>query len=141
MRRLRLRRTRFDPDRTEGELLDEDGERLCYTLEPGWSDTDFPKVDAGFYHSVRHGSRKYGQTWALEGVDVTHWQTPGIARSAVLLHRGNVDEETRGCILPGLKRGKLNGEPAVLRSKDAMDVLRTEIGDAEFYLTIVEGVE
>ena len=138
MMRLILRRRWYDGDRTEGELF-HDGLRIAYTLEPGWADLDAPKVPSGFYHCVRHGSRKFGQTWAFEGETVTHWATIGIPRSAVLFHRGNVDEETEGCVLVGLKRGELNGEPAVLQSREAMAALRDLIGDHEFYLTILGG--
>lgn len=136
MKRLTLVRKWIDPDRTMGELVYQ-GEHFLFTMEPGAADTEFPRIDPGFYHCVPHASEKFGDTWALEGVDVTHWATVGIARSTILFHRGNVDEETRGCILLGKGRGKVNNEPAVIRSQEAMTKLRDLIGDdGEFYLIV-----
>jgi hypothetical protein len=82
---------------------------------------------------------RFRQTWALVGRDVSHFPEPGVARSAVLLHAGNVDEQTRGCILVGMRRGEINGEPAVLDSRAAMDALRDLIGNDPFGLSIVGG--
>ena len=138
MKRLTLIRNRMDPDRTEGELLF-GGEHFLCTMEPGQNDTEFPRIPTGFYHCVKHSSVDFGKTWALEGETVSHWAEGGTERSTILFHRGNVDENTRGCILLGTHRGILNNEPAVMSSRVAMDRLRALIGDHEFYLTVAWG--
>lgn len=132
--RLTLTRRWFDPERTVGELF-YGSRRIAYTLEPGWLDTD-ARVDFGFYHCVRHDSERFGQTWALVGETVSHFPEPGVLRSTIIFHRGNLDEDTRGCILLGLSRGLLNEESAVLESRKAMKALRNTMDNREFYLTI-----
>lgn len=82
---------------------------------------------------------RFKRTWALVGNDVSHQPEPGIARSAVLIHAGNVDDDTLGCILVGQRRGVVRGEPGVLDSVKAMDSLRDLIGPASFGLSIIEG--
>jgi hypothetical protein len=136
MLRLILRRRWLDPEQTVGELYFENV-RFCYVLEPGWADTEYPNVDPGFYHCVRTTSNKFGETWTLEGLDTTRFPTPGIRRSAILIHPGNVDEETRGCLLPGLRRGTIAGEPAVLESAKAFGQLEQLTGKQDFYLTVI----
>ncbi len=58
----------------------------------------------------------------------------------ILFHKGNLDDDTRGCILIGEQFEKLNGEPAILRSgkgfsefmylnnnKDEFDLIITDL--------------
>lgn len=141
--RLVLQRERSDAERTFGELrFEETGARLVYTMEPGDAD-DFPRVAPGFYHCVPHewqtgSTALYPRTWALVGAGVSHQKKPGVARSAILLHWGNWDQNTRGCVLCGLGRGTLSGEPALLESKRAVEGLRKILGRQSFYLTVRE---
>lgn len=135
---LRLTLTREVPDRerTFG-VLERGRDRICWTMEPGTDDRDFPRVPAGFYHLVDHPSDRYGTTVALIGDQVAHFYEPGIDRSTILIHAGNRDDHTKGCILVGMNRGKLQGEPAVLSSKTALaKVLELIWGADEAYLTI-----
>lgn len=138
MSTLRLVLTREPPDqeRTFG-VLERGRDRICWTMEPGLVDRDFPRVPAGFYHLVPHSSAKYGDVVALVGDQVAHYLEEGIDRYAILIHAGNRDDHTKGCILVGLNRGELNGEPAVLSSKTALAKVLELIREAdEAYLTI-----
>ena len=143
LKRLILIREKAEPERTFGAL--HYGSRfVAFTLEPGDADTAAPRVPAGFYHCTTHGWEsnapvKYRETWALNGSICSAQPESGVPRAAILLHAGNRDDDTRGCIIVGLKRGEIHGEPGVLESKAAMDSVRKLIGHGQFYLTIMEG--
>ena len=138
--RLRLVRRWHDDDRTIGELY-AGSEWIAYTMEPGRKDTEHPRIPTGFYALERHDDPgfKYRDTWALVGRDVSHQVERGVPRAAVLFHAGNLDEQTRGCILLGLGIGRMNDEPSVTPSGAAMDKLRATIGKAQAYLVIEGG--
>ena len=139
MKRLTLKRRWYDEDRTIGELYDGQ-EFVAFTMEPGDGDREHPRVPPGFYDLERHGwageAVKYERTWALVGHGVSHQREPGISRCAVLFHAGNRDEDTLGCIIPGMTIGRLGGEPAVLNSREAMMRLRVHLGDLDGFLVI-----
>ena len=142
-KRLILKREAPGKDRTFGSLFI-GSNWICDTMEPGDADTDHPRVEPGFYVLDPHGWEpasvlRHKRTWALVGRDVAHQRTDGIARSAVLFHEGNLDEHSLGCILVGLARGTLAGEPAILRSRDAMAKLRDLIGPNMAELVIMGG--
>ncbi len=141
LKRLILIREESGPDRTFGSIFWRD-RFVCHTLEPGDNDTLAPRVPPGFYHLTPHGWApdspvKFKDTWALNGEIVSAQPEAGVPRAAVLIHAGNIDDQTRGCILPGLGRGVVNGEPAVTQSKAAMEELRDIIGNGQAYLTIM----
>jgi hypothetical protein len=142
-KRLTLIRKEVSPDRTFGMLLYKD-KFLCHTLEPGDADVGAPRVKAGFYILEPHGWEpnpdvRYKQTWALVGDNLSHYPDPECKRSAVLIHWGNIDDNTRGCILVGQRRGEVLGEPGVLDSKQAIEELRDLLGGLEASLVIREG--
>jgi len=142
-KRLLLKRDAPGPDRTMGALFCGTN-WLADTMEPGDADTTHPRVEPGFYLLEPHGWEpasvlKHKRTWALVGRDVSHQPEAGCSRSAVLFHEGNLDEHTLGCILVGLSRGVLAGEPAVLRSREAMTKLRDLIGPNMADLVIMGG--
>lgn len=142
MKRLTLLRETPQDERTFGVLMH--GQLvLCRTMEPGEKDLGAPRVAPGWYRCEPHGwgpeAVRFRQTWALVGRDVSHFPEPGVPRSAILIHAGNTDEQTLGCILVGMRRGELNGEPALLESRVAMEALRNLIGNDPFGLSIIEG--
>jgi hypothetical protein len=91
-----------------------DGHLKCYTLEDEYrkvkvkGDTRIPAgtYKVGFHDSPSHGPK------ALHVKDV-----PGF--TYILIHPGNTEDHTMGCLLPGKRIGKLNGKRAVLDSKQA----------------------
>ena len=116
---IHLHRTEQLPDRTLGELrvYDQGGVlRLDrWALEPPWRDNRIGEscIPLGLYDVRRRWSRRYG----------THLLVLGTApRSLILLHVGNYPRDTRGCILPGLGRGDIDGDgrDEVTSSRKAM---------------------
>ena len=124
-----LDRLYYGDDCTLG-VLSIDNELLCFTLENPWKDNQpyISCIPEGDYQCRPHNGSKYKETWEVQDVD---------GRSAILIHIGNTEEDTKGCILPGITKGSLNGERAVLGSRIAMEKLRDIIGlKTHFVLSI-----
>lgn len=96
----------------------------CQTLELPWRNNvrRMSCIPAGVYRAIDHVSPRFGRTYWLQDV-------PG--RSEILIHAGNLAGDTTkgyrsdvaGCILVGATRGHLQGQPAVLSSKLALNAL------------------
>lgn len=86
-----------------------DGKVYCVTLEPPDKDNreNMSCIPAGQYGCRRTGSPRFGETFEIRDV-------PG--RSHILFHPGNVQGDTKGCVLLGRHFGLLRGERAVLNS-------------------------
>jgi len=99
------RLTRIDSSEqgTVGELVA--GDFRCFTMEPPWKDNrpNLSSIPDGVYPCIWHRSPRYGWGYAVTKV-------PG--RSAILIHAGNIVQNTRGCILPGARIGRLPGRAA-----------------------------
>ena len=120
-------------DYTIGRLEDENGMKICDTLEPTWRDykggeLKIPKKSAipeGTYRVVTTYSLRFGKYLPLlVGV-------PGF--EGVRIHAGNTSRDTEGCILVGqnLQVGK------VLWSRITLEKLMKLIeNEKEIYLTI-----
>lgn len=100
-----------------------------YTLENPWKDNKpyISCVPADEYVCERFSGKKYKDVYELKGV-------PG--RSAILIHHGNYERNTSGCILLGLSGGMMNGEPAVKQSQSAMHYFKKLMGRDPFVLII-----
>ena len=88
-------------------------------------------IPAGVYQvqfMARSGSGKYRNVFWLRNV-------PG--RSGVLVHNGNLAAHSRGCLIIGMRRGTLAGQPAVLNSKTALRALGRIAGRQSFELHII----
>lgn len=93
----------------------------CHTLELPWRDNrrSLSCIPLGSYPVDWSHSGKFGKCYRLRDVP---------ERSGILIHAGNyagdktlgLKSNIEGCILLGMKRGKLNGQAAVLQSKDAI---------------------
>ena len=107
--KLTLKRIAKRADYTIGRLEDENGVKICDTLEPTWRDykggeLKVPRKSAvpeGTYPVVITKSKKFGKYLPLlVGV-------PGF--EGVRIHSGNTVNDTEGCILVGqnLEKGKV----------------------------------
>ena len=131
--KLILTRIARKAEYTIGRLEDENGKRICDTLEPTWRDykggeLKIPKKSAipeGSYRVVVTKSQRFRKYLPLlVGV-------PGF--EGVRIHAGNTSRDTEGCILVGqnLQVGK------VLWSRITLEKLMKLIeNEKEIYLTI-----
>lgn len=128
MEKLTLKRLHTDEDGTFGELWRGD-EMLCVTCEDPdlENQTGISCIPIDTYHCISHNTQKYPDVWEVAGV-------PG--REAILIHNGNTEDDTRGCILVGSEFGEVNGKPGVLHSKPTLEKLKLTL-PREFDLEII----
>ena len=129
--KMTLKRVALLPRATFGVLLD-GGLPFCVTVERPWKNNErgVSCIPAGTYVCRRVNSPKFGDTFEVTEVP---------NRSSILFHKGNVAEDSHGCIVLGEQFESLLGVPAVLASGKAFKEFleRTSTVD-EFDLTIVE---
>lgn len=92
----------------------------CKTLELPWRDNQ-PSVSCipdGVYSLSPVYSRTFGHILAVQGV-------PG--RSLIRVHAGNRARDTHGCILTGKSLGRVQGEPFIFNSRDALRVVVSNV--------------
>lgn len=131
MKQAHLKRGYYASDVTLG-MLYVDGADLppIYTLEEPWKDNQrkISCIPPGKYVCRPHEGIKFKSVWQLQDV-------PG--RDAILIHAGNTTMDVEGCILVGLEHGILDGREAVLKSRQALGLLRDAIGTGNsFEITI-----
>lgn len=107
-----------------GRLLDEAGNLICYTLEHAYSSGDafIAKVAPGTYTCVRHAPNRLPYT-TFELQDVPPFQ--GKPVTGVLLHVGNYNKDSDGCVLLGSNIIEDEGVPMLAASKVAFDKFMT----------------
>jgi len=117
---ITLTRLTYQNDSTLG-ILAHDNNLLCFTLENPWQKnrTNISCIPEGSYKCEPHEGTKHKETWILTNVP---------DRSGIIIHAGNTESDTRGCILPGSVIGSLEGKRAVLGSRIALNKLRDYIG-------------
>lgn len=103
-----------------------------FTIEEPWRNNErkISCVPTGRYPIRKYYSETLG--WCIAIDDVPD-------RTLIRMHIGNILEETEGCPLLGLKRGKLEGKDAVLYSHVAMQRLLKRFSGQGF-LTVKGGV-
>lgn len=144
---LRLTRTYNDPDHCNGELLI-DARYFCQTLEDtvrlddpstpqdeGKKIQDRTAIPAGIYRLFTRFSPKFKRRMiAVENV-------PGF--TTILIHAGNTEEDTKGCILVGFKLNEKHhispGTSRIAADKLFEMVSAAEADGDHVQLTIVNG--
>ena len=102
------------------------------TLERQWLDNRKGKscIPAGTYKCKRVVSPKFGNTFEVTNV-------PG--RTHILFHKGNIDDDSHGCILIGEQFDILDHKPAITSSsKGFQEFMHLLIGEQGFRLIIVD---
>jgi hypothetical protein len=113
---ITLRRDSTSDAGTFGVLV-RNGEQIAVTCELPWRDNhpDTSCIPAGAYPCAPHNSPAHPHTW--EVTNVPH-------RGAILIHNGNTENDSKGCILVGDSFGVIAGKPAVLNSVATLNKLR-----------------
>ena len=133
MKQFKLIRIAYIPDGTFGVLFDGDIP-FCLTLEREWKDNEknISCIPRGSYLCKRVQSPKFGDTF--EVCDV-----PG--RSHILFHRGNIEDDTHGCLVTGEEYGKYKDKVAVLSSGRAFKEFKKRTENLEYFkLEITDGI-
>ncbi len=122
---------------TEGVLVAPNG-LSCFTIEPPWHDNqpNISCIPPGEYKVVPFSGRRFKKVYHV--LDVPN-------RSYILIHAGNLagdrtlglKSNTYGCILPGIKRGYLYRQRAVLLSRYAINKLKESLDYEPFVLQII----
>lgn len=121
---------------TFGELF-LDNDPLCHLAEqPDNHNTPFHScVPAGLYELVSVSSPKYGETFCLYNPELNVVVSKAemknrLTRYGCLIHAANKPSQLQGCIAPGDSLGFLDGEWAVLNSRETLarilPLLKTE---------------
>lgn len=114
------------------KLINGKKELNLVTLELPWKDNERQKscIPKGVYEVKLRWSQKYG----------THYHVLNVPnRDLILIHSGNFNKDTKGCILVGKKFADLNkdGLLDVAMSRDAMNEMLKFFDLDDFTLEIV----
>ena len=113
-----------------GVLIDGDIP-FAVTLELPWNDNKRNEscIPTGLYRCEKIDSPKFGMTF-----EVTKVQD----RSNILFHKGNLADDTLGCILIGEMFESLSDKPGILRSGEGFDEFMDRLkGEDRFALNIM----
>jgi len=129
MQKVKLKREIISNKAVLGSLELESKE-IAKTLENPWLNNEpfISCIPVGEYIVNTYSSNKYPNVWELQDVE---------GRSYILIHSGNIEEHTQGCILVGRKWGFLGENIAVLDSRNTLEKLRSILDD-QFLLNITE---
>lgn len=99
---LTLKNTDLLHDGIFGQLLDEKGSLLCYTLQHAYdaglgNGTYAPKVGSGTYRCVRGLHRLASMVNQFETFEITGVK----GHTNILFHQGNHQDDSEGCVLLG----------------------------------------
>jgi hypothetical protein len=132
---LKLTRNDSTANGIFGVLSDEDGTELAVTLEhaydSGHGNGSFvPKVASGTYLCQRHAPNRLPyETFELQ--DVPNFEDKPV--TGILIHKGNFDKDSDGCILLGTAR---NGDMITSSAPIFNKFMTSLTGIQEFQLVI-----
>ena len=136
MKTLILRRVVTGNQGTFGNLVFENIpfalslEREWLDNKPSVGDVAGSCIPAGEYTCEKVNSPRFGKTYEVLNVP---------NRTHILFHKGNLDDDSRGCILVGESFGDINSFSGILSSKAGYNELMGIMGgDKQFRLIIVD---
>ena len=125
---LTLTRTDFTPDGIFGELVDDKGKLSLVTLEHSYDNET--KLPDGTYTCLK-GIHKLHDNVPFEAYEVMN--VPG--HTGILLHVGNYNKDSNGCILLGMERDGIMIKHSMIAFSKFMGLLEKE----ESFTLIVKG--
>lgn len=136
MKTLIIRRVTTSEKGTKGVLVFEN-DPFALTLEREWKDNqpsvgDIPGscIPSGEYICKRIISPRFGETFTVVNV---------FNRSHILFHKGNLQDDSRGCILVGEEFGNIGGQSGIKSSKQGYNEFMAILSeDTQFRLIIVD---
>lgn len=104
-----------------------------FTLENPLRETIIDsRIPDGEYECTHHSGPKFENVFLVKNVP---------ERTDILIHWGNFERDTKGCILLGCGAWlNENNEPMILNSKRAIEKFREIIGKEDFVLTVAEEI-
>ncbi len=125
MKTFRLLRVAYIPDGTFGVLFDEETP-FCLTLEREWKDNkrNVSCIPKDNYLCESIWSNKFGSTYEVKEVK---------GRSHILFHKGNIEDDSHGCIILGEQFGVLGEKNAILCSGDAFAEFKMRLNEEHFF--------
>ena len=133
MRQFTLRRIAYISDGTFAVLFDGDIP-FCLTLEREWRDNEknVSCIPRGKYICKRVSSPKFGDTF--EVCDVS-------GRSDILFHKGNIEDDSHGCIIVGEQFHKFKEKISLKASREGFAEFKQRTHFLmEFELEIKDGI-
>ena len=136
MNKIRLLRSHLpDGSATFGKLIVPDG-WYCYTLENPWlyNAPETSCIPPGVYKLHQRLSPIVERT--TRGKFNVGWEVSGVpGRSYIMIHPGNYDKDTQGCILPGAGFGWASPHgPMVTRSQETFTQLMFKLAEREEWI-------
>ena len=138
---MKLVRKEKRSDGIFGELYDGLGVFVCFTLEHSYEIRPSiyePKVPIGSYVCMKGLHRLEGMTH-----DFTTFEVTGVANhSNILLHMGNFNCDSAGCILVGEKIENSDKGQMITNSKKTFEKLMERLQNIKgFYLHVIEEIQ
>ena len=125
MKIFKLIRIAYIEDGTFGILID-GTIPFCLTLERPWlnNQRNVSCIPKGSYMCQRIVSLRFGDTFEIMDV-------PG--RSHILFHKGNLKDDSHGCVILGEQFEPIDGKNAVLASGKAFQEFKDRLKDIEYF--------
>lgn len=103
---------------------------FALTLEREWlgNQAGISCIPADTYICNRVNSPKFGNTFEITNV-------PG--RTHILFHKGNIDDDSHGCILIGEQFGEVKGSSGILSSKAGYNETMGIMKDTDLFRLII----
>lgn len=137
---LTLQRTAYTKNGIFGQLTSDDGIKACVTLEHAYEQPDGsfqPKTPAGVFTCVRGQHQLEHMTKPFETFEITN--VPG--HTNILLHVGNYNNDSEGCVLVGIYvQTDDQGQFVCIKQSHAafQHLMALQNGIDKFQLTIVD---
>lgn len=132
MKIITIKRVAYRQDGTYGVIFDEGDLPFALTLERKWLNNKKGEscIPEGEYSCKRVVSPKFGDTFEVQNVP---------NRSEILFHKGNIEDDSHGCILIGEQFDPIKDRYGVLASREGFEEFKERLaGHDEFKLIILK---